>query len=394
MHVTRLDNGLTLVSQPMAGHRSTAFGIWLAHAGLEPPLRRAGYAHILEHMLFPSAPEQLSQMDRWGGQLNAHTGRELLCFYGLVPGRCLDTALPWLITQLLDAPMTARRLDHALAVTARERADSPVDSAEAALQQLWQGSSLNWPILGDTYSLNGLNIATLEQFGRHLMSGTRIVVAAAGALEHGQLEALCQDLAALPPGTPARFECPPVRSGNTVAQACGEELRYTWALPFQRRGTQSDDALIIGETLLSGGLSGNLLRQLRHEQAWVYGLESRIEWFGRVGAWLLQLQCPRNHGADCLALVDDTLRAWIAAAPDQTLIDLARAYLQARVELEADDPMASMERMARETLLQGAPCAPPDLVARLQAGAAALEVQEQVRAAWSRRLEPARLPPP
>ena len=85
-----LANGVNIVSKRLPGHRSAALGVWLVNGSRHESAMHSGYAHLLEHLFFKGTarldgPALALRLEAMGGQVNAHTGRELTALHGLVP---------------------------------------------------------------------------------------------------------------------------------------------------------------------------------------------------------------------------------------------------------------------------------------------------------------------
>src|SRR5256884_9982710 len=95
MQITRLANGLTILTEHMPGLRSVSLGIWVRRGSRHETPALNGISHFIEHALFKgtkrrSARQIATESDRLGGQLDAYTSHEMTGFALKV----VDTALP------------------------------------------------------------------------------------------------------------------------------------------------------------------------------------------------------------------------------------------------------------------------------------------------------------
>ena len=84
--VTRLEQGLTVVSAHMPHMASVSVGVWVGVGGRHEPEELGGISHFIEHLLFKGTQRrtaaQISQaVEGIGGYLNAFTDEEHTCFY-------------------------------------------------------------------------------------------------------------------------------------------------------------------------------------------------------------------------------------------------------------------------------------------------------------------------
>src|SRR6185312_15350018 len=80
-----LHNGLTILTERMEHIRSVAIGIWLKAGSRHEDPEVNGISHFVEHMVFKGTRNRSAQliareMDSIGGNLDAFTGKETICF--------------------------------------------------------------------------------------------------------------------------------------------------------------------------------------------------------------------------------------------------------------------------------------------------------------------------
>src|SRR5882724_2007790 len=80
-----LASGLTILTEEMPHLRSVSMGVWLKSGSRHETEPLNGVTHFLEHMLFKgtetrSASQIAREMDSLGGNLDAFTGKETVCF--------------------------------------------------------------------------------------------------------------------------------------------------------------------------------------------------------------------------------------------------------------------------------------------------------------------------
>src|SRR5208282_5411462 len=98
-----LPNGLTVITEQMPHIRSVAIGIWLKSGSRDEDSEFNGISHFIEHMVFKgtetrSAEDIARQVDSIGGNMDAFTAKECICFNIKV----LDEHLPLAMDVLTD----------------------------------------------------------------------------------------------------------------------------------------------------------------------------------------------------------------------------------------------------------------------------------------------------
>ena len=82
---TELPNGLIVLTERMEHLRSVAMGVWIKSGSRCESAEVNGISHFVEHMLFKgtrsrSAQHIAREMDSIGGNLDAFTSKETICF--------------------------------------------------------------------------------------------------------------------------------------------------------------------------------------------------------------------------------------------------------------------------------------------------------------------------
>ena len=90
-----LANGLTILTEQMEHVRSISIGIWVKSGSRHEEAEANGISHFVEHMVFKgtttrSAVDIARQIDSIGGNMDAFTSKEYICFNAKV----LDEHLP------------------------------------------------------------------------------------------------------------------------------------------------------------------------------------------------------------------------------------------------------------------------------------------------------------
>ena len=82
---TVLPNGLTILTERMENVRSVAMGVWVRAGSRHEIAELNGISHFVEHMVFKGTETRTAQriareVDAIGGNLDAFTGKETICF--------------------------------------------------------------------------------------------------------------------------------------------------------------------------------------------------------------------------------------------------------------------------------------------------------------------------
>lgn len=357
-NTTRLPNGIRVISYPMPT-RSAALGFWIINGVRHQAPHQDGYAHLLEHLLFKGTAHHDTRalalrFEAMGGEINAHTGRELTALHGLVPADDLYDLAALFRDMLLQPGFTAHDVAQERGVVLQEMAliqETPAEALEeAAIERVWPGHPMGRPILGDSEIIRRAGVSALRDYLRGVLQGAPLCLVAAGRVDHASLLRACAPLGELPAGAiptqaPPRFE-----PGEHTAHRDVTQCHQAWLMPVPPMADPAYTALVFANHLLGAGASSRLFQALREERGLVYGVQSRLELYSDAGLWLIQTACDHEHAIECRQAVEDTVRGLIEQGPAPQEMENTRRHLRAGLLLEEDDPESGMERLAREAI--------------------------------------------
>ena len=193
---TVLPNGLQIVTEDIRSTGTYSLGVFVSVGSRHETPSLHGASHFLEHLLFKGTAtrtaEQISAaIESVGGELNAYTAKEHTCFYARVLQSDAELALDVLSDMIIQSLITPDDVDAERAVILDEismHADDPAELAVAAVTaEIFGKSGLGRTVIGSAASVAGLTRRQiLQHWRRHYRPG-RLVVAAAGKVDHDRL---------------------------------------------------------------------------------------------------------------------------------------------------------------------------------------------------------------
>ena len=154
---TILPNGLTILTEKMDHIRSVAMGVWVRAGSRHEMAEMNGISHFVEHMVFKGTKSRSAQIiarevDAIGGNLDAFTGKETVCFNMKVLDEHVPTALEVLSDLVLNPVFASEEIHRERGVILEEikmDEDNPDYLVhEIFTQNFWKDHPLGKPILG------------------------------------------------------------------------------------------------------------------------------------------------------------------------------------------------------------------------------------------------------
>jgi predicted Zn-dependent peptidase len=292
---TILPNGLTVLTERMEHMRSVAMGVWTKSGSRCEPADINGISHFVEHMLFKgthsrSAQHIAREMDSIGGNLDAFTGKETICFNVKSLAEHVPIALDVLgdlvLNPLFAAPDIERERDVILEEIKIDEDNPDVLVHELFTQNFWLNHPLGKPILGTTASVAGLDQKKLFEYHGDRFCGGNMLVSAAGNLDHDHFtEAIASRFSTLAPGEPLQELGAPDASASIVMRRKKslEQVQICLGVPSPPITDENRYATLILNTVLGGGMSSRLFQTIREERGMAYSIYSDLSPYRDTG---------------------------------------------------------------------------------------------------------------
>src|SRR5579863_1953326 len=223
---TVLPNGLIVLTERMDHLRSVAMGVWIKSGSRGETAESNGISHFVEHMVFKGTRSRSAQliareMDSIGGNLDAFTGKETICFNVKSLADHVPIALDVLADLVLNPIFASNDIERERGVILEEikiDEDNPdVLVHELFTQNFWKDHPLGKPILGTTATVGKLDQRQLFDYHGGRFLGGNMIFSAAGNLEHEPfVEAVAQKFASLHLGQPFQEEQAPAASARII----------------------------------------------------------------------------------------------------------------------------------------------------------------------------------
>ncbi|MCH2171558.1 insulinase family protein [Myxococcota bacterium] len=277
--VTRLDNGLTLLTLEDPASPVVSFQIWV-RVGSRDESRITGLAHLFEHMMFKGSahiePEEHAQLvQSRGGRLNAYTNRDVTVYFEDITAETLPLVIDLEAERFANLDVSERTLTSEREVVLEERRlrteDQPGGRGIEALMALtFQAHPYRWPVIGWRSDIENTSVDDCREFfARYYVPNNLVISIAGGFDEDLAIERIRQRFGALKrvAPVPRNPTTEPPQDGERRAQVHfdvqGARLYAAWHAP--PTGHPDSDALDVLSVILSGGRSSRLYRSLVYE---------------------------------------------------------------------------------------------------------------------------------
>ena len=341
-----------------------ALGLWVENGSRHESQPLNGISHFIEHLLFKgtdkrSARRIAEDIEGLGGSINAFTGKENICYHARTLAEHLEPSFDVLADIFLNSLFRPEdiKLEHdVITQEILDTEDSPEDLVhDHFLSSYWPGHPLGWPILGTIESLGKIGREDIVGYIRDSYVADRIMIAAAGSLDHERLvEMASERFGHLRPGVASpRTDRPDFRPGTFVRSQELEQVHLLIGfpgLPYTDGGYEAAEVMVAA---LGGGMSSRLFQKVREEKGLAYSVYAFQCPFKDIGYTGIYAATAAEH----VAQVVDLMLAEVSELCERGLeideLERTKQQLVGGIPLALESTDARMMRLARNQIYFG-----------------------------------------
>ncbi|MEZ5934711.1 MAG: pitrilysin family protein [Alphaproteobacteria bacterium] len=360
--ITTLDNGLRVATVAMPSVQTASVGVWVDAGARHERPEVNGVAHMLEHMAFKgtarrSARVIAEEIENVGGQLNAYTSRENTAYYARVLAEDLPLATDLIADILQESTFEPEELERERGVILQEigqTLDTPDDLIFDLFQETaFPDQALGRSILGPAEIIQGMSRDQLMGYMAEHYAPGRMVLAAAGKVEHERLVDLGAELFRKLPANssaPADLQAGHYARGELRKERDLEQVHLILGLPAFSYHDDDFYALQVLSAVLGGGMSSRLFQEVREKRGLAYSVFSFAACYKDTGVFGIYAGTGEEQTAELVPVLCDEFAALIDKASEEEL-SRARAQLKASMMMGLESCFAQSEEIARQLLI-------------------------------------------
>jgi len=383
-----LPNGIRVLTERLGHVDSVSLGIWVVGGAWEEPAGMEGVTHFLEHMLFKgterrTAAEMARVVDEIGGNVNGYTERESLCLLARTVGEHTERALELLFDMLLHSVCGEEEVEREKEVVLQELRhveDTPEDWVhDLLLEAAWGEHPLGRPLVGRRESIGRLNSEGLREYWGRRCCGDRIVVSAAGRVEHEVIaelvarhaggqprggERVVAEPSTQPAGKPSTQPAgkpstqpagkpPEFRPGRKLVSRPTGQVHFCLATPGCGRRDEERHAFSVFDTVLGGGASSRLFQEIREKRGLVYHIGSYLQSYDGAGLLTVDAGTGPESFELVLELIEGEMEGLRREGPSAEEMERAKTQLKVGLALATESTSFRMQHLALSEIIWG-----------------------------------------
>ena len=355
---TVLPNGIKILTKRMPHVNSVSMGVWVNVGARDEDRKENGLSHLIEHMIFKgtskrSAFQIAKEFDAIGGQTNAFTAMENTCYHARVLETHLGTMVDILTDIFLNSVFDAREVERERPVILQEIGmleDSPEEYIHILSgRNFWGDNPLGRSILGSPENIARFDAEAVRNFFKRCYQPERIVVAAAGCVDHNAfVDLISPAFANIAPGNgfPERT-LPELQPLVDVCHRQLEQAHICLSLPGIATTDPRRYTFSLMNTIFGGNMSSRLFQEIREKRGLAYSVYSYISSFEDAGMFGAYAGVEPSQAQAVTALIMAELRRFENETVSLSELQDAKEYTKGSMLLAAESTDNQMVRLAQ-----------------------------------------------
>jgi predicted Zn-dependent peptidase len=361
---TVLPNGVRILTETLPYLYSVSVGIWVDNGSRDENPEENGISHFIEHMIFKgtrqrSALEIAKEMDAIGGMSNAFTSKEQTCFYTRVLENHLEQGVKILLDIFLNSVFDPDELERERLVVLQEInmvEDTPDEFTHVLLgETAYQGNPLAQSILGTPETVGAIDQKKILNYLKRTYSPERIVVAAAGKVDHDTfVELVSSGLNGIALSETAQDRKAPALSSRTrVVTKDLEQIHLAWATRAPAATDPQRYVSTLLNVLMGGNMSSRLFQEVREKRGLAYSIYSFLSSYQDIGMWGIYTAVGKETLRQTLEVIGQELKKLKNGQLSSQELEAAKEFVKGGFLLGAESGDNRMTRIAKNELTFG-----------------------------------------
>ena len=359
--ITRLDNGITVVTENIPHVKSFSLGFWFNTGSINETAKNNGISHFIEHMLFKGTGKRTAKkisedVESLGGYLNAFTSKEHTCYYGRGLSQHLAKTFEVLADMIQNSLFRQSDINKEAGVIVDELLDIE-DSPEELIfdrfeSNIYHGNKLHYPIIGTINNIKSFGRNDIiEYMNKHYVLNNLYIVAS-GLVDHNSMLELVQKHFTRETG---------IRNNS------GRKIKVNRAGNiFIKKNTQQTHAIIgcssygyksrqrLGVSFLSHilgeGSSSRLFQSLRERNGITYQVNSFLNSFYDVSSFGVYFSTNQKSFNKAVKLVYREFEKLSSKPVGITELKRAKEYIKGNILMSLENTTNRMMRLAQSMI--------------------------------------------
>jgi predicted Zn-dependent peptidase len=360
-----LQNGATVVLAPFSGTDAAAILVAFQVGSRNEADAVWGGSHFLEHLMFkgtarrPQTVDISKELDRYGAQYNAYTGKDLTGYWVKIAGEQLPVAVDLLNDMIFHSTFNAEEMEREKNVIVEEikmYEENPIMHIEDLLEEaMFDGHVLGKNIAGTAQSVKDMKREdVLAYYAAHYRPENMVIVAS-GKLPENLMALLESTFGTVAPSGAARSAFSPIGDQTSVGRIRYqhkdvEQIQLSLGFPVVGRGHVDEMPLKLLSAILGGTMSSRLFVEVREKRGLCYNVRTGIDAYQDIGMFTVRAGLDATRLTEAMKVITDELRKAAIDGVTQDELTMVKENVRGGLSLSLEDSADRAEFYGRQAL--------------------------------------------
>ncbi len=362
---SHLKNGAKVVLAPFSGTDAAAILVAFQVGSRNETDAVWGGSHFVEHLMFkgttrrPQTVDISKELDRYGAQYNAYTGKDLTGYWVKIAGEKLPVAVDLLNDMIFHSVFNAEEMEREKNVIVEEikmYEENPIMHIEDLLEEaMFDGHILGKNIAGTAASVKGMKRDDVVAYhGAHYRPENMVIVAS-GKLPADILDQLEATFGTVAASGSARSAFGVIGDqANTgrirFQHKALEQIQLSLGFPSVGRGHVDEAPLKLLSAILGGTMSSRLFVEVREKRGLCYTVRTGVDAYQDVGMFTVRAGLDATRLAEAMKVIGDELRKVAIDGVTADELSMVKDNVRGGLSLSLEDSADRAEFYGRQAL--------------------------------------------
>jgi predicted Zn-dependent peptidase len=358
-----LKNGIRVIHLQVSHTKISHCGFILDIGSRDENVNQQGLAHFWEHMAFKGTKKRksfhvINRLEALGGELNAYTTKEKICFYASVLDVHYEKAFELLKDITFHSIFPAKEIDKERSVILEEMSmydDTPEDAIQDNFESVIYGSHpLGYNILGTKESVNSFKRSDFKKFIKENFDTRKLIFSSVGNIPFEKVKAWAEKYLSDIPAVSSKHKrilfkkytpkivekIRPIHQAHCMIGLPAYPLKDEKRIPFY---------MLVN--LLGGpGMNSRLNLSLRERHGYVYSVEASYNSFIDTGLFSIYFGTEKKQLQKSVSLVLKELKKLKEVPLGSMQLHSCKVQLMGQLAMSDENKVSFMQMMARSML--------------------------------------------
>ncbi|MAR79045.1 MAG: peptidase M16 [Rhodospirillaceae bacterium] len=375
IEVTKLKNGIRVVSEKDNHFDTISVGIWVDVGSRNESEGLNGISHLLEHMAFKgtknrNAKQIVQEIENVGGYFNAYTSRENTAYYIKILKKDLMLAVNILIDIFINSTFEKLELEKEKYVIKQEigqSKDTPDDIIFDYFQSIaFPDQPIGRSILGTSKNVQSFTRKNIIEYLNSEYIANRVVFSASGDINHSDfVNSISTRLNDYNTSNKAKLDGAKYTGGDYRESRDLEQVHIILGMegvPYK------DDYYFTSQvfsSVLGGGMSSKLFQEIRENRGLCYSVYSFVSSYIDTGLVGIYAGTGENKVEELIPSIIEEIHKMTYQISVED-IDRAKAQLKASIIMSQENTSSRCETAARQLIVHGRPVPNSEIIKQIE----------------------------